>query len=652
MKISYIGPRTGARGMQAPRLRPALRAGAVVAALTLGGLALPLRSAHAQSASASNAEELIREVVDRLIAVADVPAGLRSAWPPKVVYQSGPQKEINAYARCSGTAAKPSYELVITPEIMQHVVKRDRDVLAYIAGHELAHVLLGHTDCAKQRGDQAEIVAAAASRAQEHASDSLGIRLAIKAGYSFRRAVKGMLAISDAMGGTSSTLQSLASTHPTWMDRGTFLSMSQGDRQMTTLWRSMSAFANGNYYLMIEQYEAAARAFKQVTTEFPGAYEAWANLGFALLMRYADGLDADDLRRFDIGQLVIPGFYRRPETLEAQVRGIDSQLWWDAVGALREAIRLKPDLTLALAHLGIAHLIHPSGTRDVGNASKFLKEAAALAAKDSTISPLDRIAIEINAGVAELAAGGEAEAIFSQALNALTATTKGSRQQSDNALAAAIDYNRALLLENSSTANARRNAVQMLERYLGTASPASAWWQIGYERYVRLCKAAGIQPKSEEQFRKGRAASIRVIAGVEVKPGVTVNLGEPVADATKRLGKAARVPAVAGTNLVLLSYGALGVDILANDRVLAIVLRGTNAPAVPLRTQGLGGTTASLRVGMTEAELAQTAGEFYDMKRLTSDDVYYRYYRDLGIGVRVIDSRVAEIVVAQIPNRI
>src|SRR5690606_10064725 len=172
----------------------------------------------------------------------------------------------------------------------------------------------------------------------------------------------------------------------------------------------------------------AARAFRQVTNEFPSAYEAWANLGFALLMRYADGLDTEDLRRFDIGQLVIPGFYRRPETLEAQVRGIDSQLWWDAVGALREAIRLRPDLTLAIAHLGIAHLIHPSGTRDVGNATRYLREAAALASKDPTISPLDRIAIEINAGVAELAAGGAAAARFTPAPNALRPTAKAGRQ--------------------------------------------------------------------------------------------------------------------------------------------------------------------------------------------------------------------------------
>lgn len=640
-----------ARVMAPGGRRSARRGATTTVALAILCLALPLRSAMAQTASANSDEALILQVVERLLAVANVPAKLKSAWPPKVVYRSDSRNDINAFARCVGTPDQPRFEVQITPEIMQHVIKRDRDILAFIIGHELGHILLDHTACSRERVDRPEVAAFAGNRAQELAADSLGMQLAIKAGYSFRRAVRGMLRMTDVTSGAHSTVQSLLHTHPTWLDRGEFVSALEGDRQMTTLWRSMSAFTNGNYFLMVEQYEAAARAFKQVTTEFPTAYEAWANLGFALLMRYADGLDADDLRRFDLGQLVMPGFYRRPESLEVQVRGINSDLWWEAVGALREAIRLKPDLTLALAHLGIAHLIHPSGTRDVGNATRFLKEAAARAATDPAITPLDRVAIEINAGVAELAAGGEATAIFTQALDVLVANTKGSRQQQGNSLAAALDYNRALMLENSGAANARREAVQMLERYLSTAAPASAWWQIGYERYVRLAKAIGVQPKPEAEFRRGRSAGIRAIAGVEVKPGTTLNLGDPVGDATKALGKTTSIPAVTGTNLVLLRYATRGIDILAGDRILAIVLRGANAPAVPLRSQGLGGQTATLKVGMTEAEFNSIAGEFYDLKRLTDGEVYYRYYRDLGIGARVVAGRVEEIIVAQIPDR-
>ena len=66
----------------------------------------------------------------------------------------------------------------------------------------------------------------------------------------------------------------------------------------------MSAFQNGFLFLELEQYLAARQCFQAVVAEFPDCYEAWANLGYAQLMQYCDGLDADDLRQFGIGQIV------------------------------------------------------------------------------------------------------------------------------------------------------------------------------------------------------------------------------------------------------------------------------------------------------------------------------------------------------------
>ena len=98
----------------------------------------------------------------------------------------------------------------------------------------------------------------------------------------------------------------------------------------------MGAFHDGAYFLVCEQYGSAERRFRAVTREFPNCYEAWANLGDALLMRYCDSLETDDLRRFDLGQLVVGGFYHRPESLEEKIRGVNEGLWRDAAGALRE----------------------------------------------------------------------------------------------------------------------------------------------------------------------------------------------------------------------------------------------------------------------------------------------------------------------------
>jgi hypothetical protein len=62
--------------------------------------------------------------------------------------------------------------------------------------------------------------------------------------------------------------------HPSWKDR-----LAELDPNQPSLWRAMSAFDNGNHFLLLEQYLAAERCFEKVVDDFPDCYEAWANLG-------------------------------------------------------------------------------------------------------------------------------------------------------------------------------------------------------------------------------------------------------------------------------------------------------------------------------------------------------------------------------------
>ena len=101
-------------------------------------------------------------------------------------------------------------------------------------------------------------------------------------------------------------------------------------------------------------------------------------------MQYCDALDESDLADFGIGQPMCAGFFRRPVSLELLVRGKDEELWWKAVGNLREALRLRPDNALVKADLGMAYLLQPVG-RDLGVAARFLDEAAQAAEKDETL---------------------------------------------------------------------------------------------------------------------------------------------------------------------------------------------------------------------------------------------------------------------------
>src|SRR4051794_18016491 len=100
----------------------------------------------------------------------------------------------------------------------------------------------------------------------------------------------------------------------------------------------MPAFENGLYFLAVEDYADAEACFAQVVETFPGSAEAWAHLGTARLLKFSDGLAADDLRRLDVGLFIAGVRFRRPDAA-----GGDEKMkrWKDAEAALQTALKLK-----------------------------------------------------------------------------------------------------------------------------------------------------------------------------------------------------------------------------------------------------------------------------------------------------------------------
>jgi hypothetical protein len=92
--------------------------------------------------------------------------------------------------------------------------------------------------------------------------------------------------------------------------------------------------------------------------------------------------------------------------------------------------------------------------------------------------------------------------------------------------------------------------------------------------------------------------------------------------------------------------------VLGGDEVLAIILSGDKAPALPVREMGLGAKSAELKVGMTSAELDEVLGDSdYDFRQLVDPELNYRFYSDLGVAVLTRSGRVIEIVIGQVPKR-
>jgi len=530
--------------------------------------------------------------------------------------------------------------------MLDTAIEGDSDRLAFILAHELAHILCGHVTTG--RTGKPDFIEITFTREQETEADIEGARLMVEAGFSLNKGLEGIKRLIE-LNLEYSSFEGLRADHPSWKDR-----LAQIDKENASLWKSMSAFENGNIFLATENYPMAELCFRQVTREFPGCYEAWANLGYALLMQWCDSFETDDLRPFDIGQILVGGFYQRPESLQMRGGEVDPEVWFEAVGSLREALRLKPDLTLAKANLGVAYLFSPDG-KDVGNATRFLSEAAAEAQNDETLDPLVRAAILLNAGVVDLAGGdaakGEDKFVLVEKLG--TQLGRNAPQNAGTALASALTYNRAIMLMAASDPNTRRTAVEQWERYLQSTSPASAWWGLAYERYEKLCRELKATPKSADELRKAAKENFRLVVSVPLESGETIDLGQPLEEELAALGEAVVVPVLARRGkLMRYRYEDLGIEILGVHDVLAVRLSSENSPELPLRGVGLTAGSKSLRVGMTKDELEEVlGGQDFDFRELDDKETSYRFYRHLGLAVRIKGGKVVELVVAQIPQR-
>lgn len=579
--------------------------------------------------------EFVNQVLTRLAAI-ERPA--RMSWPPELKVVNNKDVNACAFSQEDSNGAVHSYVMVHTA-LLREIVQNNADGLAFIMGHELGHLLLGHTQI-RQKTSFLEITF---GRDQELAADKYGMSWALRAGYSYDKAL-GLIKHIRAVMGDYSSFEALSVDHPSWTERLAAL-----DKEQASLWRIMSAFDSGVYFLQTEQYPLAERCFRSVTKEFPDSYEAWADLGYALLMEYADALEPADLRHFGIGQIVAGGFYRRPETLEAKVRGINEEVWWDAVGALRESLRRKPDLAASYASLGIAYLIRPAGT-DPGKAMEYLEQAEQLAKADTHLDPVARVSVMINLAVA-YAANGSYDKFDLQEKETESILGELQKRGSASSLAArAMSYNHAFRLASSQSADDRRSALAELERYLQRSGSGSAWWELAFERYVQLCSSLNVTPKTKADFESQGAPRYRPVVTLQVASSTTLYLGEPIREVQGSMGTGDVLPIIQGTNLMHLKYPAEGIDLLANDKVLAIIVT-TAQHDIPIRQSALGSSKQeSLRIGMAKTDLDSIVA-YDDFIQLTDPEKSYRFYSQLGLAAKILDGKVVELVLVQMPRK-
>jgi tetratricopeptide (TPR) repeat protein len=565
--------------------------------LACGGLSLACLAAGPPA----RADSLLDSVATRLAAVADPPPGV--AWPPKVLREGEGLRLGVTLSRRPGRKPRPVVR--VAPGLMDRVVRRDADVLAFLLARELAHVLLGHK--------LPEGRAGAITGKEQLEADRAGVELLLRAGFSYRWGARALILLED--------LSPPPKGRPSAEQRLALL-----DRESARLWRRLPAFRDGLVLLATGRHVLAEPCFERVVAEFPGCSEGWAFLGQARLVQYCDGLTADELADYRLGHLVLGGFRRRLPSLEPPLRGKSRRLWWQAVEALHEALRQRPDDAVLRGRLGLAYLVAPDGS-DFEEALPLLEKAVADAARARGVNPADRAALLVNLGVAHLARGrrGEARKQLDRAGQLLRLCPEARAVEE---LASALRYNEALLAGDG-------RARGLFEGYLKAASPLSSWWAPAYERYAGLCAGAKRRPRAEEEL--ARRAPRSPAPEVKLASGGVVKLGEDVRGLVKQLGAPREVPILGGTNLKRLRFERHGVEVIATDVVLVICL-------------ALDGKGGALRLGQTLGEVERRLGRDRLAWAAPSAGLSYLFYERQGVGVRLRAGKVVELVLVEVPG--
>jgi len=625
----------------------------IALALVLGlGLTLPIRADQKDVPSDKQFQadtKLVKEVTTSLLSKMERVPGCRY-WPPTVELLKDEdvpaQLRNNAYATFNNSIEQIKKGEDLNPHVVVttgwlKTIDRQPDALAWVLGHELGHLHFKHPGTNPGRTD---FTVDALSRKQEEDADIYGIKLMLSAGFSQTKAMAANMRLLNNRHGGS--IGALLSDHPDWRDRFEKIS---GD---PVFWRSMSAFTNGVVLLNAEQYAVAEDCFDRVVVEFPKCYEALVNLGYACLMQYCDGLTPSDLKEYAVGQVMCGGFYQRVKSLEPPRRGRDVKLWEKAVNSFRAALKLKPDLALAKADLGLAYLFHPDG-KQADKAAEYLQEAVEGLEADKSMDPVTRACTFVNLGAAQLAGGDRKEGLAM--LDKAVALVKKVEEGRAGMVRGAILYHQAMVGSDATEMDARKQAVDQFERYLGTSDPLSAWWDLAYERYNALCKAVEREPNTKAAFFKGLESQLRAPAGLILEGGVKVMLSDQIADVIKRLGDV-KITNVFGSAMKRYGFEKYGIELLATDEVIAIILSSPNSPGIKLQARGVGGEEAiELKRGVEQSLIKQKMPGFdtYVSRELLVPDVYYHYYRQLGIAIRYDKhpyGKISELLLVRVPD--
>ncbi|MCO4773336.1 MAG: M48 family metalloprotease [Deltaproteobacteria bacterium] len=283
-----------------------------------------------------------------------------------------PTDEINA-------AALPGGFLMINKGIIDAMPE---DQLAFVLGHEVAHVQLRHfattmnmtsamevlslaeggreaddRSIAEAQTQALEKMARSYARNLELEADLYGMLYAMRAGYPAASGVEAMHTMKRLVGETPPGMEDLAN-HPSFSER-----IEQLEKGLATIEDTYGLFEAGVTFARQAEYDGAISAFEQFLALFPKSAAGWTNLGACYLKKAI--ASSDDPWHDDV-----PVYLKADVT----VRAIDTMSLGRARDALSKALAIDPNRDAALGALAV--LARHEG--DYKGSSDLLAKALAL----------------------------------------------------------------------------------------------------------------------------------------------------------------------------------------------------------------------------------------------------------------------------------
>ena len=611
-------------------------------------LAFLMNSSIAVSGGNDKKNDAVFDVFDKLLETLDPPQGYD--WTPKLEVTPDTILYALSIPVYDKEKDKFGFKIKISRGILDKLTNNDDNALAYLLGHELAHIKLGHLT--ENLNYETSLVSKALTRHEEFEADNEAIKIAVDAGYSHKSLINSLRMIA-LDGYNTSGFDCLSKEHPSWSER-----LANLDTLNRHIWKSISTFKNGTTFLKLRQYEPAIHCFQYVADQFPDCYEAYANLGYARLMRYIQLLEPEDIRNFNIGYLVTGSYYHNPKSMHTVFRGIDAELWWQAVGAMKMALTLKEDQPLVKANLGMAYLISPVKNIDIGKSAQYFSETLEALENDKDLTQLQKATIYINAGTAFIKTNKsdsvvhpvmlEAEENFRQFADFYPVEEEYSIGEIGNA----INFNQALLLSRRDDSLAK--AVSLLGDFLKNTDPASPWWDEAYKRYAELSGRIDKRVETRDLLKSVSTDSYGTIVGLELENSEFILLSDQLNKITTKLDKfnSFETTVIPGKNLKKITFKELGLEILATNYVFAIFLNDKSSPEIVLFEPDITKKSMHLYVGMgiNEFEALTRQDKYMENVALLDENESYRYYFNLGLALKVNSEtdKVEEIVITQL----